>query len=96
MSLNKSDLQTKEMIEIQCEDRWQVYRRLQELDISCQCSYHQPLKVQVNNAVTAVQVWSVVKQVTMSRQTLANWLESCWRVRSSSKRNRERGEMTNG
>ena len=94
MNPNKFDLQAREMIEIQCEDRWQVHRRLQELGISCQCSYHQPLKVKADSATTAVQVWSVVKQTTMSRQALADWLEGCWKVHSSSRKNRERRNAT--
>ena len=65
-------------IEVQCEDRWQVYHRLQELDIPCQCASYQPLKVQVNHPLAAIQLWSVVQQVTTPRQQLADRLEACW------------------
>jgi hypothetical protein len=85
---NEPTLQTEAMIEIQCDDRWQVYHRLQELDIVCQCGYRKPLKVQVNDVSTAIQVWSVVQQVTLSRQMLANRLECCWKI-CSFKENRE-------
>lgn len=65
-------------IEVQCKDRWQVYRRLQELDIPCQCASYQPLKVQVDHVLAVIQLWSVVQQVTHPRQHLADWLEICW------------------
>lgn len=77
MSCNDPSLRADQMIEVQCEDRWQVYHRLRELEISCWCSCYQPLKVQVTGAVTAIQIWSVVK-LTMPRQTLVHWLETCW------------------
>lgn len=80
MNPNQFNTQSEKMIEVQCEDRWQAYCRLQELEIVCQCSYQQPLKVQVNSAVAAIQVWSVIKQLTMPRQALASWLEDCWKV----------------
>ena len=86
MSGNEPNLQADEMVEIQCEDRWQVYHRLRELEISCWCNCHQPLKVQVTSAVTAIQIWSVVKQVTMPRQVLVHWLENCWQFNSSPER----------
>jgi hypothetical protein len=35
---------------INCEDRWQVYHRLQELDIVCQCQGFQPLKANIKTA----------------------------------------------
>ena len=65
---------------IDCEDRWQVYHRLQELDISCECSGFQPLKVHVQTATEALQVWSVVRRVSQPRLDLAVALMQSWRL----------------
>lgn len=72
--------QTQDLIEVNCEDRWQVYQRLQALDIPCQCAAYEPLRVQMYSVAMAIQVWSVVRSVTVSRQTLAVWLEICWQL----------------
>lgn len=88
MSRNEINLQTEKMIEIQCDDRWQVYHRLQALEIPCCCHCYQPLTAQVTNATAAIQIWSVVKQATMPRQTLIGWLENCWQIRASPERER--------
>jgi hypothetical protein len=76
MSLNK-DFQNN-AFEIECRDRWVVFRRLRELEISCSCSYYQPLTVKVHTAGTAIQVWSVLRQIKASRSILVNYLENCW------------------
>lgn len=77
--MNPSNSQpTVGLIEISWADRWQVYRRLQELTIPCECGPNQPLKYQINDVAAAIQVWSVVKQVTAPRRDLASWLELCW------------------
>ncbi|MBW4647365.1 MAG: hypothetical protein KME06_01490 [Kastovskya adunca ATA6-11-RM4] len=78
--MNPSSFQseTKQTIEVDWVDRWQVYRRLQELSISCQCGSNQPLTVQIDDVKTAVQVWSVVRQITVPRWGLVGWLERCW------------------
>ncbi|NET37158.1 MAG: hypothetical protein F6K19_34905 [Cyanothece sp. SIO1E1] len=65
-------------VQIQCEDRWRVYHRLQELDIPCWYAAHQPLQVQVRGAIAAIQIQSVIRQVTMPRWELAQVLERCW------------------
>ncbi len=59
-------------------NRWQVYHRLQELEIPCQCGSCQPLQVDVMNPSTMLQVWSVLKHCTASRMELVQWLEQCW------------------
>ncbi|WP_310481150.1 Asr1405/Asl0597 family protein [Chamaesiphon sp. VAR_48_metabat_403] len=43
-------------------DRWQIHRRLQELEIPCECSTGQLLVVTVNTPTAAIQVWSVTRQ----------------------------------
>jgi hypothetical protein len=80
MNCNDLDLQTaSDMVEIECNDRWSTYRRLQELEIPCLCSYYQPLKVQISSVKSAVQVWSVVRHSQVSRQALVAHLEHCWK-----------------
>ncbi|MEO0827622.1 MAG: Asr1405/Asl0597 family protein [Cyanobacteria bacterium J06642_9] len=74
------DSWTGNWIEITCCDRWRVYHRLQELGVPCQCQAYRPLQADPSTAVAAVQLWSVVKQVTASQRELAQWLEGCWRL----------------
>jgi hypothetical protein len=69
------------MFEIQCSERWQVYRRLQELDIPCHCASYKPLKAEIKGAIAASQIWSVTRQFTASRQELINWMEDCWKCK---------------
>ena len=61
-----------------CLERWQVYYRLQDLDIPCECSYYKPLEVKIDSATAAVQAWSVLQQVRSPRDRLVAWLERCW------------------
>jgi hypothetical protein len=58
-------------------DRWQIYTRLQELNISCSCGMNQPLTVEIRSVATAIQVWSVVRQFTVPRYKLIQALERC-------------------
>ncbi|MEA5569934.1 Asr1405/Asl0597 family protein [Calothrix sp. UHCC 0171] len=68
----------KQTIAVDWCDRWQVFHRLQELGINCWCEANQPLMVEVESAIAAIQVWSVIRQVTSSRQQLIWALERCW------------------
>lgn len=70
-------------VSIARSDRWQVYQRLQDLGIYCQCAADGTLWVEVPNAVTAVLLRSVVQQFTCSRQELADWLHKCLQEKSS-------------
>ncbi|MFP4121725.1 Asr1405/Asl0597 family protein [Coleofasciculus sp.] len=79
---------TGQVIDINQADRWQVYRRLQELSIASHCGMNQPLTAEIHDPVTAIQLWSVVRQLTVPRRDLASWLEDCWRLPS---RSRKRG-----
>ncbi|MDA0268229.1 MAG: hypothetical protein O2890_09855 [Cyanobacteria bacterium] len=72
------------LTEIDCCDRWQVYFRLQELDIPCQCRAHRPLSVDIRTATMALQVWSIVNRVSRPHQELATWLNQCWALKSNS------------
>ena len=58
--------------------RWQIRRRLDELSIDAVCQKDGSLVVEVDNGIAIAQVHSVVRQVTGSRPTLADWLERCW------------------
>ncbi|HEY9660658.1 MAG TPA: Asr1405/Asl0597 family protein, partial [Allocoleopsis sp.] len=61
-------------------DRWQVCYRLQDLDIPCDCLSDGSLQVEINNLTAALQLRSVVQQMTESRQQLADRLEQCWKA----------------
>ncbi|AFZ21722.1 Asr1405/Asl0597 family protein [Allocoleopsis franciscana] len=82
MNRSGSKIETKQDIEISWGDRWQVYRRLQELAIPCECGTNQPLRYQLNDVTAAIQLWSVVRQLTVPRRELACWLERCWQIRN--------------
>ncbi|MGD1909067.1 MAG: Asr1405/Asl0597 family protein [Leptolyngbyaceae cyanobacterium] len=83
MSPQQSDTEPKHALvtEIECCDRWQVYFRLQELDIPCQCQAHKPLSAEVRTADVALQIWSVVNRVSRPQKELATWLNHCWTLR---------------
>lgn len=66
------------IVEINWAARWQLYQRLQELDIPCWCATQQPLMARISNTTAAIQVWSASRQLTASRQDLVCWLERCW------------------
>lgn len=55
-------------VEIHCQNRWVIYRRLQELDIACDCSAYQPLTIQVDTPEKAIQLWSISRRVSQPRQ----------------------------
>lgn len=78
-SQNLNQAATCEIVEIDWVDRWLVYKRLQELEIPCWCSINQPLQVQIDTLKDAIQLFSVVRQFTRSRQELIESLEHCWR-----------------
>ncbi|HEY9608841.1 Asr1405/Asl0597 family protein [Allocoleopsis sp.] len=80
MSRFSSKIEADQEIEISWGDRWQVYRRLQELEIPCQCRTNQPLRYQIQDVAAAIQLWSVVRQLTVPRRELASWLEHCWQI----------------
>lgn len=85
MNLDKRELTTQQIVQIDTTDRWQAYHRLQTLDINCSCAMEQPLKVEVNSPLAAIQLWSVVRQITASRSELVLWLDNCWCIPTSIK-----------
>ncbi len=86
--MNPTDFpaQANQIVAVAPSERWQVYRRLQELGISCRCRTNQPLSVQIDDVAAAIQLWSVVRHLTVPRHDLAIWLERCWRLRSAEER----------
>ena len=59
-------------------ERWDIYHRLQELNIPCECSMQKLLSVEISGPDDLIQVWSVVKRITSSRKDLVELLKSCW------------------
>jgi hypothetical protein len=76
-----SELESKHILEVSWADRWQVYQRLQELGIPCWCESNQPLKVEIDSPMAAIQLWSLMRQFTHTRQDLIWILEKCWQSR---------------
>ena len=64
-------------VQVARSDRWSICQRLQDLMIPCECPNDGSLKVEVNDAIAAILVYSVVKQSTASRSELVDWLERC-------------------
>ena len=62
-------------------ERWNVFNRLRELSIPCECACGQPLQVTIETATIACQVWSVVQRCTLSRHASIDYLERCWNQR---------------
>lgn len=78
--MNKSELDSEQrhIVEVSWLDRWQVYQRLQELEITCWCAIDRPLRVQLDSALQVAQLESVLRQYRYSRRELQVWLDSCW------------------
>ncbi len=74
------ELEVGEIVQVSWLDRWQVYKRLQELEIPCWCAVDQPLRVKVNSVRQAAQVMSVLRQVSAPRRELVQLLECCWQL----------------
>jgi hypothetical protein len=60
-------------------DRWQIFHRLQELEIPCTYRPEDGLRVDISTPVNAIQLWSTLRQLNTSSRQLAQWLEQCWR-----------------
>jgi hypothetical protein len=72
--------QTRREISVKWAYRWEVFRRLQALEIDCQCSTNEPLLVNLDSPTTLAQVWSVMRQSTAQRYQLVDWLNDCWNL----------------
>lgn len=73
------------MIEINCDDRWQAYRRFNELEMDCQCGGYCPLRVRVDTPCQAIQVWSTTQWLSQGREQLSQSLERCWQLKVASR-----------
>ncbi|MEA5593170.1 Asr1405/Asl0597 family protein [Rivularia sp. UHCC 0363] len=69
-----------QIVQIPRYQRWQIYHRLQELNIPCSCLSDGSLQVQINNSVAAILLRSTVIQFTASRPSLIDWLQRCWQL----------------
>ena len=68
----------EQVIQLPLCDRWLIYRRLEELMISCCCHSDGTLRVRVNNSLELILVRSTIMQFIASRSELIQWLERCW------------------
>ncbi|MFM2312089.1 MAG: hypothetical protein RLZZ04_1365 [Cyanobacteriota bacterium] len=73
--------ETRRAITVKWAYRWEVFRRLQALEIDCQCSTNEPLLVDLDSPTTLIQVWSVIRQSTAERHQLIDWLNGCWTIK---------------
>jgi hypothetical protein len=80
MNPAEPELEVGEIVQVSWLDRWQVYKRLQELEIPCWCGVDQPLRVKINTAKQAAQLASVLRQFSAPKSELAQWLECCWQI----------------
>ncbi|NJL11468.1 MAG: hypothetical protein HC908_18685 [Calothrix sp. SM1_7_51] len=69
---------SEQVLQIPLSERWLVYHRLQELDITCSRSESGLLRVQVNNSTAAILIRSTLIQIFANRCELVDWLERCW------------------
>ncbi|MDZ8184628.1 MAG: hypothetical protein RMX96_07245 [Nostoc sp. ChiSLP02] len=81
MKSSSSEIEKKQIVDVNWADRWQVYQRLKELDIPCSCMTNQPLEVEISSPSAAVQLWSVIQRFTASRQDQIWTLDRCWKSR---------------
>ncbi len=71
-----------DIVDIKSTEKWEIYRRLQELGIPCSCATNQPLQIEVDNPLAIVQLVYVFRQLTVSRYELVDYLNSCWQIDS--------------
>jgi len=82
-TLNSSDsppttLHPSTILEVDRIAQWDICLRLRELSIPCQCQCGEPLQVQIENAIAAIQTWCVVQACTASQRSHVERLERCW------------------
>ncbi|MBW3586763.1 MAG: hypothetical protein KY448_13250 [Cyanobacteria bacterium 0813] len=76
------ELEVCDIVQVSWLDRWQVYKRLQELEIPCWCAVDEPLRAQISTAKQVAQLASVLRQVSAPRDELVQWLDCCWQKNS--------------
>lgn len=70
----------RHIISVRWDQRWSIYHRLSGLGIRCWCMPYQPLQVEISSPSVAIQIWSVIREATTSRQEQAAWLGQCWQL----------------
>lgn len=82
--MNQSSLnsQVGQVVRVSRCDRWQAYQRLQELGVHCWCAEDGTLSVEVQTVGDAIQLRSVIQQLTAARSELIDWLELCWQLKA--------------
>ena len=55
---------------------------LQDLSVPCQCKQGQALRVQINHATAAIQLWSAVQAFVAPQQSQIEHLQRCWQVKA--------------
>jgi len=78
-----SDQSFQELADVPREYRWELYQRLQELNITCQYRAYSPLQVQIHQPAQVIQLWSIIQSLSMSRQDAIQQLETCWNLRTT-------------
>ena len=68
---------SQQVISIARGDRWEVCRRLQELDIACNCLADGSCAAEIHTPLAAIQLWSVISHLTSSRQQKIGFLHQC-------------------
>lgn len=74
----RPDAFVTQVAKINRSDRWSVYRRLQELKISCWCPEDGTLWVEIDDCLNAVLLRSTIQRFFSTRSELTDWLERCW------------------
>lgn len=74
----RPDTFISQVAKIHRSDRWRVYHRLQELNISCWCPEDGTLWVEIDQCIDAILLRSTIQQFVSTRSELTNWLERCW------------------
>jgi hypothetical protein len=70
----------RQTLAVHWDQRWPIYLRLSDLGIRCWCGPYQPLQVEIPSPAVAVQIWSVIRQLSTSRQERVAWLRQCWQI----------------
>jgi hypothetical protein len=80
MESTKYPNESNKPIQVDPVIRWDIYYRLLELSIPCSCETGEPLRVNIQDTLAAIQLWSVMKQTTAPRDEQVEWLNACWGV----------------
>lgn len=78
MNADKPNWHSSQALSHRGSERWEIYQRLQELEVICSCQSHQPLRVNLQTPTDLMLFWSVSRRVLSDRTTLLDWLNDCW------------------